>query len=443
MEFDALKQMPHSIEAEQSVIGALIVDPAAIDKISFLKPEYFYVEKYSQIYKIILFMSLDNLQVDFVTVLEQVKNEGIYDEQEGKKVLYDMAQAVPTSANIVSYARIIEDKAKLRQMIEACNQIIEDCYSQRESTDKILDLAEERIYKIMASRGNTELTHIRTAILESYDNLSRLAADKDANMGLATHFSALDQYLMGLGKGNLILIAARPAMGKTAFALNIAEQIGLKGKKTIAIFSLEMSNEELVNRMLASHSGILNTKFRSGELVDNEWLRLNQSAEILSKTEIYLGDSAGGVTVPQIKAKLRRLKNVDLVIIDYLQLMESARKTDGRTQEVGDISRSLKQMAKEFEIPVIALSQLSRGPESRPDKRPQLADLRESGSIEQDADMVMMLYRDDYYNKEHSEKPGICECIIAKNRHGQTGTVELHWSGETTRFSDLDKHHES
>ncbi len=442
MEFDALKQMPHSIEAEQSVIGSLIIDPACMDQIGgFLKPEHFYHEKYGRIYEVILFMSLDNEQIDFVTVLEKVRAAGIYDEEEGKKVLYDLAQGVPTSSNVKSYAQIVEQKAKLRQLITACDSISTAAYAQNEEVGNILDMAESKIYEIMQSRTNTELTHIKTAILESYDHLSQLAKNKGEYQGLPTRFASLDNFLLGLGKSDLVLIAARPGMGKTAFALNIAENIGLKEKKTIAVFSLEMSNEQLVNRMLSSHSGVMNTKFRKGDLVDNEWIRLGQSAEILSKTNIYLDDTPG-ITVPQIKAKLRRLKNVDLVIIDYLQLMESAKKTDGRTQEVSEISRSLKLMAKEFGIPVITLSQLSRGPESRPDKRPQMSDLRESGAIEQDADIIMLLYRDEYYNKENSERPGVCECIIAKNRHGSTGMVELHWSGETTRFSDLDQRHE-
>ncbi len=442
MEFDALKQMPHSLEAEQSVIGALIIDPAVMDKIAgFLKPEHFYHDKYGKVYETILFMSLDNEQIDFVTVLEKVRMAGIYEEEEGKQVLYNLAQSVPTSANAAAYARIIEQKAKLRQLIQACEDISSAAYSQGEEVGTILDMAESRIYEIMQSRTNTELTHIRQAILSTYDNLAELARNQGKYQGLPTRFSSLDNYLLGLGKSDLVLIAARPGMGKTAFALNIAENIGLKEKKTIAVFSLEMSNEQLVNRMLSSHSGVMNTKFRKGDLVDNEWIRLNQSAEILSKTNIYLDDTPG-ITVPQIKAKLRRLKNVDLVIIDYLQLMESAKKTDGRTQEVSEISRSLKLMAKEFEIPVITLSQLSRGPESRPDKRPQMSDLRESGAIEQDADIIMLLYRDDYYNKENSERPGVCECIIAKNRHGSTGTIELAWSGENTRFSDLDVHHD-
>lgn len=442
MEFDALKQVPHSLEAEQSVIGALIVDPAVLDKIAgFLKPEHFYHDKYGKVYETILFMSLDNEQIDFVTVLEKVRQANIYDEEEGKRVLFELAQSVPTTANATAYARIIEQKAKLRQLIKACEDISAAAFSQTDEVSTILDMAESRIYEIMESRANTELTHIRQAILQSYDNLSLLSRNQGKYLGLSTNFSALDNYLMGLGAGNLILIAARPGMGKTAFALNIAENIGIKDKKTIAVFSLEMSTEELANRMLSSHSGVMNSKFRKGDLVDNEWIRLNQSAEILSKTDIYLDDTPG-ITVPQIKAKLRRLKNVDLVIIDYLQLMDSAKKTDSRTQEVSDISRALKLMAKEFGIPVIALSQLSRGPESRPDKRPQMSDLRESGAIEQDADMILLLYRDDYYNKENSETPGICECIVAKNRHGSAGTVELVWSGANTRFSDLDTRHD-
>ncbi len=443
MEFDELKQMPHSLEAETSVLGALLLDPRSIDKVmGFLKPEHFYADKYGKVYETIQFMSLDNQPVDFVTVLQAVVSRGIYDEDEGKKVLYDMAQSVPTTANIASYAHIVEEKARLRQLINACQDITEMCLAGREDVDKIMDVAEQRIYEIMSGRVNTELTHIRTAILKSYDDLSKLAANKDKYMGLSTKFSALDNYLLGLGKSDLIMVAARPGMGKTAFALNIAENIGLTGKdKTIAIFSLEMSNEQLVNRMLSSHSGIMNNKFRSGDLVDNEWIRLNQSAEILSGTEIYLDDTPG-ITVPQIKAKLRRLRHVDLVIIDYLQLMESpnTRRGDGRTQEVSEISRSMKLMAKELNVPVITLSQLSRGPESRTDKRPQMSDLRESGAIEQDADIILMLYRDEYYNPQ-TDKPGVCEVIIAKNRHGQNGTVELQWSGENTRFTDLDTIH--
>jgi replicative DNA helicase len=346
----------------------------------------------------------------------------------------------------------VEQKAKLRQLITACSEINEAAYAQNEEVAKILDMAESKIYEIMQSRQSTELTHIRSAIVEAYDALSERCENRGSIQGVPTHFSALDQYLLGLGKGDLVLIAARPGMGKTAFALNIAENVARGGKdkatraankdhKTIAVFSLEMSNEQLVNRLLSSASGVMNTKFRSGELDSNEWRAINQAAELLSRTDIYLDDTPG-ITVPQIKAKLRRLKNLDLVIIDYLQLMESAKKTDGRTQEVSEISRSLKLMAKEFGIPVIALSQLSRGPESRPDKRPQMSDLRESGAIEQDADIIMMLYRDDYYNKENSQTPGICECIITKNRHGSSGTVQLHWSGENTRFSDLEQRYE-
>ena len=453
MEFDALKQMPHSIEAEQSVIGALIMDPACFDRVAgFLKPEHFYHEKYGKVYQTIVYMNLDNEKTDFVTILEKVRAAGVYDEEEGKRVLYELAQNVPTSANVEAYGHIVEQKAKLRQLITACNEINEAAYAQNEEVGRILDMAESKIYEIMQSRQNTELTPIRQAVMEAYDALSERFENQGRIQGVATHFSALDQYLLGLGKGDLVLVAARPGMGKTAFALNIAENVARGGKdkatraanterKTIAVFSLEMSNEQLVNRLLSSASGVMNTKFRSGELDSNEWRAVNQAAELLSRTDIYLDDTPG-ITVPQIKSKLRRLKNLDLVIIDYLQLMESAKKTDGRTQEVSEISRSLKLMAKEFGVPVIALSQLSRGPESRPDKRPQMSDLRESGAIEQDADIIMLLYRDDYYNKENSQMPGVCECIIAKNRHGSSGTVMLHWTGENTRFSDLEQRYE-
>ena len=437
MEFSELKKMPHSVEAEQCVIGSVLIDPECISAIADkLRPDYFYVDKYSKIYELMLDMFLDNQNIDFVTVLEQVKARGIYDETEGKKLLFEMTQLVPSTKNILEYANIILEKANLRRLIEACDDITEACYLQNESTVDILDMAEQRIYEIMQSRTNTSLVHIKSAVLESYDKLHKLSKDKNAFLGIQTKFKEIDHMLSGLGKSDLILIAARPGIGKTSFALNIAQNIGLdKPKKSIAVFSLEMSNDQLANRMLSAQSGVDNTKFRTGELSEDEWIKVARAATVLSDTEIYFDDTAG-VTVAQMKAKLRRLKKLDLIIIDYLQLMSGGARHENRVQEVSAISRSLQIMAKEFNVPVITLSQLSRETEKRRGQ-PILSDLRESGAIEQDADVVMFLWRPDEYDE--NEPSDEVECIVAKNRHGPTGKVKLGWSASTTRFANIKK----
>ena len=439
MEFDSIKRMPHSVEAEQSVIGSIIIDPKCVELIiQNLKPDHFYVDKYQKIYETLIGMFLDSKPIDFVTALSETVKAGIFDEVEGKRVLYDMTQLVPSTSNVTAYAKIIEEKAYLRNLINACDDITKACYEQIEDATKIVDMAESRIYEIMQDKVSTSLTDIKTAIFKTYDQISKAAKNKGELLGVKSGFAVLDQKLAGLGNSDLVLIAARPGMGKTAFALNIAQNAGLLHKKTVAIFSLEMSNEQLTSRMLSSESNIDSFKFRTGDLSENEWVRLSQAATVLSGTKVFMDDTPG-ITVAQMKAKLRRIKDLDLVIVDYLQLMQSSGKSDNRTQEVGDISRSLKMLAKEFNVPVITLSQLSRGPESRTDKRPMLSDLRESGAIEQDADVVLFLYRDDYYN-EDSEKRNIAECIISKNRHGETGTVELQWNAKSTTFSDLEKY---
>ncbi len=435
MEFEDLKRVPHSLEAEQSIIGSLIVDFRCIEDLAaILRPEHFYVEKYGRVYSEILEMYMTSAKIDFVTVLNQVVAAGIYEETEAKQLLYDMASAVPSTKNVAAYAKIVVEKANLRRLITICDQITDACYTGSDEVQEILDMAEAKIFEIRDQQSNTSMVELKTALLQSFDRVSKIAQDRAAYAGLQTNFRDLDRVLSGFGKSDLILLAARPGLGKTSLALNIAQNVGLQGK-TVAIFSLEMSNEQLANRLLASHSGVDNKKFRTGELSSNEWVRLGQSSSILAKANIYLDDTPD-MTVAQMKAKLRRLPSLDLVIVDYMQLMSSGTKTASRQEAVSEISRSMKMMAKEFDVPVLCLSQLSRASEKREgDKRPMPSDLRESGSIEQDADAILFLYNDAIYNKE-TANPNKIELIIAKTRHGPTETVYLAWNNTLTKFGN-------
>ncbi|MBQ8894413.1 MAG: replicative DNA helicase [Clostridia bacterium] len=436
MEFEDLKRVPHSLEAEQSIIGSLIVDYRCMEELAaILRPEHFYVDKYGKVYSVITEMYMTSAKIDFVTVLDRVVAAGIYEEEEGKKLLYDMASSVPSAKNAAAYAKIVVQKYNLRRLLSICEEITEDCYSGGEDVQDILDKAEAKIFELRDTQSNTTMVELKTAILQSFQNVSKIAQDPSANAGLQTNFRDLDRVLSGFGKSDLILLAARPGLGKTSFALNIAMNVGLQGK-TVAIFSLEMSNEQLANRLLASDSGVDNKKFRTGQLSPNEWVRLAQSSSILAKTNVYLDDTPD-MTVAQMKAKLRRLPALDLVIVDYMQLMSSGTKTNSRQEAVSEISRSMKMMAKEFNVPVLCLSQLSRASEKREgDKRPMPSDLRESGSIEQDADAIMFLYNDSLYNKE-TANPNKIELIIAKNRHGPTETVFLSWNKTLTKFGNF------
>ncbi len=435
MEFEGLKRMPHSLEAEQSIIGSLIVDYRCLEDLAaVLRPEHFYVESYGKIYSEILEMYMTSEKIDFVTVLNRVVAAGIYGEAEAKQLLYDMASAVPSTKNALAYAEIVAEKANLRRLIGICDEISQACYAGSDDVQDILDMAEAKIYEIRDHQSNTAMVELKTALLESFDRVSKIAQDRAAHAGLQTNFRDLDRVLSGFGKSDLILLAARPGLGKTSLALNIARNVGMQGK-TVAIFSLEMSNEQLANRLLSSESGVDNKKFRTGELSSNEWVRLGQYSSVLAKTHIYLDDTPD-MTVAQMKAKLRRLPSLDLVVVDYLQLMSSGTRTANRQEAVAEISRSMKMMAKEFNVPVLCLSQLSRASEKREeDKRPILSDLRESGSIEQDADAIMFLYNDAIYNKE-TANPNKIELIIAKNRHGPTETVYLAWNNTLTKFSN-------
>ena len=347
-----------------------------------------------------------------------------------------MAEAVPTAANARDYAKIVRDKAILRALIEAGEDIADAAYTGDDEAERLVEYAETTVFRIAEARENKNFVHIRDAMLAVYDRLNKLAQDPEALRGTPTGFAALDGVIVGMGDSDLVLIGARPGMGKTSFAMNIATEAAIKTQKTVCVFSLEMSAEQLATRMLSSEAQIDSYKLRSGKLEKEDWDALAHASNRLSGTEILIDDTPG-ITVTAMKSKLRRVKNLGLVVVDYLQLMQGDRHNDNRVQEVGDISRGLKLLAKELSVPVICCAQLSRGPENRENKRPMLSDLRDSGAIEQDADIVMFLYRDDYYN-EDSEKRNIAECIVAKNRHGETGKVELRWLPEYTAFQTLD-----
>ena len=437
---DLLDQaLPYSLEAEQSVLGAVLVDASCLSVVlDNLRPSNFYREEHQKIFEIMLHLFTTAQPVDFVTVLEQVCRENVFpSEADAKVYLTQLVEIVPSTRNVEAYANIVREKSYLRSLISAAHEIIENSRDSGESAQTILDSAEQRIFDIRADRHSSKLLPIGDVLLDIYDRLQKLSGeDREQYLGIPTGFGMLDRMITGLNKSDLILLAARPAMGKTSFALNIATNVAMKAKKTVAIFSLEMSREQLVERILASDALVQGTRMRTGELSPEEWVRLAISSKELAKAPILIDDTAS-LTVPEMKARLRRVKDLGLVIIDYLQLMNGGGRNENRVQVVSEITRSLKVMAKELNVPVIVLSQLSRQTESRADHRPILSDLRESGSIEQDADLVLFLYREAYYNRDSGEQ-NIAECIVAKNRHGETGTVKLGWDGEHTKFSGLE-----
>ncbi|MCI9405494.1 MAG: replicative DNA helicase [Oscillospiraceae bacterium] len=430
---------PFSLEAEQSVLGAVLADSSCLSTVmEYIRPECFYDKRHQGIFSVMLRFFGAGQPIDFVTVLDGVISEEIFSTQEDAKVyLARLVEVVPTISNVEAYARIIQEKHYLRSLIETAQGIIENARDPQNEAKSLLDSAEQRIFQIRQGREGRGLQRIDEIIIDAYDRLQKLSsADREQYLGLSTGFTMLDQITTGLNKTDLIFVAARPGMGKTAFALNVATHVAKKGKR-VAIFNLEMSKDQLAGRILSGEARIPGNALRTGNLSAEDWNRLAEAAGYLSKAEIYI-DDATGISPGEIKARLRRMREVDLVIIDYLQLMTTGRRIDNRVQEVSEMTRSLKVMAKELQIPVMTLSQLSRGPESRRDNhRPMLSDLRESGSIEQDADAVWFLYRDAYYNKD-SDEQNIAECIVAKNRHGETDTVKLAWDGAYTRFGNLE-----
>lgn len=430
------RKLPFSLEAEQSLLGSILIDPMCIDEIApLISAEDFYVPEHTEIFRAMQSMYLKSKNIDVVTLIDELVKSGTYDESGGREYLRLVAEAVPTAANAKDYADIVRDKAVLRQLIEAGDDITEAAYAGDDSAENLVEFAESKIFRIAEGRENKNFVHIRDALIQVYDRLTKLSQDPEALRGTPTGYTALDNVIVGMQEADLVLIGARPGMGKTSFAMNIATEAAIRTKKTVCVFSLEMSAEQLANRMLSSEAQIDSYKMRSGTLSAEDWNAIAYASSRLSETEILIDDTPG-VTVTAMKSKLRRVKNLGLVVVDYLQLMQGDRHNDNRVQEVGDISRGLKLLAKELAIPVICCAQLSRGPENRPDKRPMLSDLRDSGAIEQDADIVMFLYRDEYYKDETTDQ-SVAEVIVAKNRHGSLDKVKLGWIGRFTKFTNL------
>ena len=436
------KQPPQSLEAEQAVLGSILIDSRCVAEIvGVVSPDDFYLKQNRQIFETIYTMFNYSQTIDPVTVLNKMKELGYYQDNSRDYIL-QLMDITPTAANAARYANIVREKAMLRGLAQAATDISETVHSEVGTAAEMLESAEKKIYALRKGERNDSLEHIGTVLHKVFDRLTELSQSDSLIPGLSSGLRDLDTKINGLNKSDLLLVAARPAMGKSAFALNIAVNVAKKYNKTVAIFNLEMSREQLAMRLLASESFIDMQKLATGKLNEDEWGKLCMASAALSQTDIRIDDNPS-VTVADINAKCRRLDNLGLVVIDYLQLMQGSgygKSSDNRVTVVGEISRSLKIMAKELNIPVVCLSQLSRAVESRTDKRPILSDLRESGAIEQDADSVMFLYRDEYYN-ENTEDKGLAECIVAKNRHGETGTVKLQWFGPYQTFSDREWKH--
>ncbi len=436
------KVPPHDLEAEQAVLGSMLTDKdAVISAIEILKEEDFYRPDNRAIYSAILNLYNKDEPIDLITVKSELESMGKFEQIGGLDYLVTLPDKVPTTANAIKYIKIVEEKSTLRNLIKTANEIIDLGYDPTEDVDDIMESAEKKIFNIMQNKDKKGYTPIKDVLVESFTQLEELYNRKQHITGVPSGFTELDYKTAGFHGSDLILIAARPAMGKSAFALNIATNAAVRANVPVVIFSLEMSKEQMVNRILCSEAMVDSNKVRTGKLDDDDWTKLAGSIGPLSDAEIYIDDTPG-ISVMEIRAKCRKLKlekNIGMVVIDYLQLVQGSNRRGGtREQEISEISRSLKILAKEIGVPVIALSQLSRAVEQRPDHRPMLSDLRESGAIEQDADIVMFLYRDDYYNKE-SEKKDIAEVIIAKHRGGSLGTVDLLWLGSYTKFVNLEK----
>ena len=438
------RSLPCALEAEQSVLGAILIDPNCFsDLTDIIRREDFYLEEHGEIFDAMYDLFAKNREIDLVTLIDTLVSRGVYNEEESKKYIKIIAETVPSASNVLDYAQIVKDKSLLRSLIAASDEIRDMAFSAQGDVKDIIDSAEQKVFSIAQGSEVRGFVHIREAISRTYARLDLLAKDKSAASGTPTGYSSLDRTLVGLGEGDLVLIGARPGMGKTSFAMNIAANIAKSSKKNVCVFSLEMSAEQLASRMLSSEALVDSYAIRSGELSPDQYKKLADAAAELSGCPILIDDTTG-LTVTRMKARLRRVKNLGLVVVDYLQLMQSERKTDSRVLEVGDISRGLKLLAKDLKVPVLCCAQLSRGPESRSrtDKRPMLSDLRDSGAIEQDADIVLFLYREEYYKEPEEGEQSTAECIVAKNRHGATGTVKLGWIGQFTKFITQDFEHE-
>ena len=433
--------MPNNVEAEQSVSGAMLMDRDAITIASeILTVDDFYQKQYGILFEAMVELYTENVPVDLITLQNRLKEKDVPPEISSLEFVRDMITKVPTSVNVGTYAKIVSEKAALRRLIRVNEEIASACYAGKDSVEEIMEDTEKKIFQVLQRKTNDEFVPIKDVVLNALDKIEAASRMKGSVTGMPTGFIDLDYKTSGFQPSDLILIAARPSMGKTAFVLNIAEYMAFRSNETVAIFSLEMSKEQLVNRLFALESRVDSQILRTGNLSDNDWSSLIEAAGVIGRSNLIIDDTPG-ISVSELRSKCRKYKlehNLGIIMIDYLQLMQGSRKSESRQQEISDISRSLKEIARELQVPVVALSQLSRAVEQRPDHRPMLSDLRESGAIEQDADVVMFLYRDDYYNHD-TEKKDVAEVIIAKQRNGPIGTVELAWLPRYTKFANMKK----
>lgn len=443
---DFTRKMPCSLPSERALLGAILIDPAAItDVVSVLSADDFYLEEHKEIFNAMRELFDISREIDPVTLIDTLVHKGVYEKAGGEEYIRSLLDATPNAMNLLDYARIIKDESIRRRIIDTCAEVSDQTFGEQESVAKILDYAQGQFLEISKGRDSRNFRSIRDVLRETLETLHKLADDKDAMAGTPTGFSGVDKVLVGMGNSDLILVGARPGMGKTSFAVNIATNVAASTGKTVCIFSLEMSAEQLVNRIISSEAMVDSKSLRSGQLTQEEWKKIADTAARLSGMNILIDDTPG-LSSTDMKAKLRQVQNLGLIVIDYLGLMNSERQSDNRAVEVGYISTNLKRMAKELNVPLLCCAQLSRGPEGRTDKRPQLSDLRDSGSIEQDADVVMFLYREEYYKTDRAadnKEMNTAEVIIQKNRHGSTGNIKLGWIGPYTKFIGIDSDHDA
>lgn len=443
MDSPVMRSLPHNLDAEQSVLGSMIIDKTAIAQVTeVLKADDFYRDSHKIIFAGIMDLFQKDIPIDMITLIEHLKSIDRLEGAGGISYITEISNSIPSIANLNSYIKIVDEKAMLRRLIKASNEIIEKSYGGQDQVENVVDFAQKKVFDIAEKRSNSDFESISSVLERGFLEIERLFNNKGEVTGVPTGFRDLDDKTSGFQKGDMVLIAARPSMGKTTFALNIAQHAALKCGKSVVIFSLEMSKEQLAYKLLCAEANVDMLKLRTGNLDDEDWENIARASGPLAASKIYIDDTAG-VNIMEMRSKCRRIKiehGIDLIMVDYLQLM-SGIGGESRQQEVSEISRSIKALAKEMQCPVVALSQLSRAPEQRADHRPMLSDLRESGSIEQDADVVMFLYRDEYYDKETEDK-NMAECIIAKQRNGPVGTVKFAWLGQYSKFGNLDTIHQ-
>lgn len=439
-----MKSLPHNIQAEQTVLGCMLKDKTSIvNAAETLSEEDFYRGSHKVLFQAVVDLFMKDIPVDMITLIEHLKSINMLDAVGGITYITEISDSVIITSNLTSYVKIVKDKAVLRKLIKASNEIMDESYNKQNDVPDVLDAAEKRIFDIAQNRANNDYEAIGTVLERGITNIENIFNSTGETTGVASGFPELDEMTSGFQPGDMILVAARPSMGKTTFSINIAQYAALRDGKSVVVFSLEMSKEQLANKILSAEANVDMLKLRTGDLSEDDWANIGKVAGPIASSRIFIDDTAG-VTVMEMRSKCRRIKmehGVDMILIDYLQLMSGSARSESRQQEVSEISRSIKALAKEMECPVIALSQLSRAPEQRADHRPMLSDLRESGSIEQDADIVMFLYRDEYYDKETEDK-NVAEVIISKQRNGPTGTVKLAWLGQYSKFGRLDVIHQ-